>query len=155
MTRLLTRRDFCAGACRAASGLAAGVAASACGGSPTGPSGSGAPALAVINATVVNGTITLVIASGSPLSNVGGAARVATSSVSVLVSRVSEVAFTALTAICTHEGCTITGFQNARYVCPCHGSRFTTSGTVASGPASQPLKSFATQFAGDTLVITL
>jgi Rieske Fe-S protein len=154
MMRILTRRTFCAEACRAVSGLAAGAAVSGCGGSPTGPS-SGTSDLAVINGTVVGGTITLVIASGSPLATVGGAARIVSPAGGFLVSRVSESACTALTAVCTHEGCTITGFQNARYVCPCHSSRFTTSGAVSNGPATQPLKVFATQFSGDTLVITV
>ena len=44
----------------------------------------------------------------------------------------------AINATCTHLGCLVkqssTGFD-----CPCHGSRYTASGAVTNGPATQPL----------------
>jgi len=55
----------------------------------------------------------------------------------------------------TREGCTLSGFQNNRYVCPCHGSQFTTSGAVAQGPASSPLRPFTTRLSGTTLTIVV
>jgi len=55
----------------------------------------------------------------------------------------------------TREGCTLSGFQNNRYVCPCHGSQFTTSGAVAQGPASSPLRQFTTRLSGTTLTIVV
>jgi Rieske Fe-S protein len=59
-----------------------------------------------------------------------------------------------LTAICTHEGCTITGLDNAQYVCRCHGSRYTTSGAVTNGPAPRPLTQFASQITNGLLSFT-
>ena len=41
-------------------------------------------------------------------------------------------AFTAIDAVCTHEGCTITGADGDTYVCPCHGSRYNRSGQVTA-----------------------
>ena len=64
-----------------------------------------------------------------------------------LITRVNDTTYTVLTAVCTHQGCTVSGFENSRFVCPCHGSQFSTSGSVSNGPATQALRSFTTQFA--------
>lgn len=44
----------------------------------------------------------------------------------------------ALSAVCTHQGCTVTS-DGGELVCPCHGSVFDLSGANVSGPASTPL----------------
>ena len=56
--------------------------------------------------------------------------------------------FRALSAICTHLGCTTRPFvkpdneYNVEHShCPCHGSVFTKDGTVLKGPAPRPLES--------------
>jgi cytochrome b6-f complex iron-sulfur subunit len=151
-----TRREFCQQACQAAGLAALGVLLPGCGGSsPTGPSGvGGGVALPVVNATIAGGVFTLTIDAASPLNTVGNAALVNASGFGFLVARTAQDSFTALTATCTHQNCTINGFDSGQYVCPCHGSHFTTSGANVSGPAPRPLQMFATSFANGILTVS-
>ena len=152
-----TRREFCTHACRAfslaAAGLATGAILPGCGSSPSGPSG--ASALPVVTAAETGGTLVLTIDSSSPLSTVGGAALIQSSVGPVLVAQTAQNVFNAVTGICTHAACTITGYANQQYVCPCHGSQFTTSGQVVSGPAPAPLSRYVTAFSNNVLTITV
>jgi cytochrome b6-f complex iron-sulfur subunit len=149
-----TRRDFCGGACRAMAlaGLAALLPGCGGGGSPAGPSGNIA-ALPVVTGLLANGAATLTIDAGSPLADVGSAALVQTSSGNLLVARTAQDTFAAFAAVCTHQACTITGFQNGMFVCPCHGSEFNTAGKPVSGPASRSLQQFTASFANNVLTI--
>ncbi len=58
--------------------------------------------------------------------------------------------FFAMSAVCTHLGC-ITQWKPELdlIACPCHGSRFNKNGTVAHGPAPQPLPHFAMKLMPD------
>ena len=154
-----SRRQFCAEACHAAilaSTLGPLAACGGGGGSSTSPSGTiPGPALNRLTATQSGNQVTLNIDASSPLANVGGAALVTAGSTQLLIARTGTDTFSALTAICTHEACSITGFADSRYVCPCHGSTFDTTGRVLVGPAASPLRSFATSFSGSMLVVTL
>jgi Rieske Fe-S protein len=141
-------------ACRAVSLITVGAALQSCG-SPTSPSGTNAPALATINGSVASGTVTVSIDATSPLASTGSAALVQSSAGSFLVSRAAQDSFTALTAVCTHEGCTVDRFASPLFVCPCHGSQYSTSGAVVMGPATRALRQFTTQFANNVLTITL
>lgn len=141
-------------ACQAASCLALAALAESCGG--VGGSGSGPSnisQLATVNGTASGSTVQVQIDSSSPLAAVGGAALVRSSSGLFLVARTGDQTFTALTSTCTHQTCTITGFDGSDFVCPCHGSRFTTSGRVVNGPAPAPLRTFSTAFANNVLTI--
>lgn len=149
-----TRREFCVHTCQAVSLLGLGALIEGCGGSPTSPTGS-VPSLPVLNGTVMNGAIALTIDAGSPLASVGNAALLQTSSGNFLVARTAQDTFVALTAVCTHEACTITGYQNQMYTCPCHGSQYNTNGAVLRGPAPASLRQFSTQFANGVLTITV
>jgi cytochrome b6-f complex iron-sulfur subunit len=106
-------------------------------------------------ATVLNGTAVLTIDAASPLAPVGGMALVRSSTGEFLVTRVSQDSCTAVTAVCTHEACTVTGFEGQTFVCPCHGSQYNTNGSVVRGPATQPLRQYPTQFAGGVLMISV
>ncbi|MBI4519057.1 MAG: ubiquinol-cytochrome c reductase iron-sulfur subunit [Deltaproteobacteria bacterium] len=48
--------------------------------------------------------------------------------------------FRALSAVCTHLGCTVNRAADGRtYFCPCHGSHFNETGGVSGGPAPKAL----------------
>ena len=104
-------------------------------------------ALATTNASVAGRTISVPL-DGSPLAAVGSAAIVRTALGNFLVARTAPETFTALTAVCTHEGNPVANFTGSQFVCPTHGSQFNLSGTVAQGPATRPLTTYPTTLAG-------
>ena len=139
------RRRFCSQACQLASVLAVGALAPACGGdSGTSPSGGAAPQLMTVSGSVSGGRVSVTLA-GSPLATNGSAALVQAGSSSYLVYRTGDQNFSVLTSTCTHEGCTVSGFQSPNFVCPCHGSTYGTNGAVTRGPATRALASFPSQ----------
>ena len=144
------RREFC----QALTLLSIAGVFEACTGGPTSPDAN-VPQLPAVNATLSGSTVALTVDSTSPLAAVGSAALVQTSGGSLLVAHTGTDTFTALTSVCTHQVCTITSYQGGTYMCPCHGSEFSTSGSVVRGPAFAPLRSFATHFAAPTLTITV
>jgi Rieske Fe-S protein len=153
--RVQTRRQFCAYTCQAASLLAMGGLA-ACGGSPSAPSTVvNAQQLPSVTGTVSGRTIAVTVDGGSPVAAVGGVASVQTSLGRYLIARVSSDSFVALTSMCTHDACTISGHNGSDFVCPCHGSTFTSSGAVINGPATRALPQYPTAFDGTTLNITV
>jgi len=124
--------------------------------SPNGPnSGGNAPGLQTINATATNGVISLTIDSSSPIASVGTAALVQYQGGPLLVAHTSQNTFVALTAICTHMGCTVNGYSSGTYTCPCHGSQYDVNGNVTRGPAPRALTKFPTAFANNVLTITV
>jgi cytochrome b6-f complex iron-sulfur subunit len=61
----------------------------------------------------------------------------------------------ALDSTCTHQGCTIAYSQaNNNFPCPCHGSVYSATGTVITGPASIAVKAHTVTKAGNILTIT-
>jgi Rieske Fe-S protein len=149
---LLSRRRFCAG-CMMASGATLATLVSGCGGSPTSPGGNPST-LSVLPGQFANSRVQVPTA-GSPLTDAGGAVLVESIAGVFLVSRTNENTFSAIDAVCTHEGCTITGADDSIYVCPCHGSRYDRSGRVVAGPARASLRQYATTFADGVLTISL
>jgi cytochrome b6-f complex iron-sulfur subunit len=151
----ISRRRFCEGACQVASCATLATLFSACSGSSSSPSSSnpGIP-LGTATSKFVGNTVQVTV-SGSALATVGGAVLVQSVAGVFLVSRTSDSAFSAIEAVCTHEGCTVNGADGAIYVCPCHGSRYDRSGHVVGGPAKASLRQYASTFAGDTVTISL
>lgn len=153
---LISRREFCAGACQVASCATFATLASACSGdeSPTSPSGGGASPLPRLTGQFANSRVQVTIA-GSALTNVDAAALVESIAGIFLVARTSTSTFSAIDAVCTHEGCTVSGASGATYVCPCHGSRYNRNGQVVGGPAKASLRQYTTTFANDVVTIAL
>jgi Rieske Fe-S protein len=61
----------------------------------------------------------------------------------VLITRLSATTFDAFSTQCTHASCQINSmYQNGSFTCPCHGSQFALDGSVKTGPAPSPLKSY-------------
>jgi len=149
----VSRRRFCAGACQVASGATLATVFSACGGSPTSPSGM-ASKLGVLSGRFA-GSVVQVNVAGSALADVGGAVLVESVAGVFLLARMSASAFSAIEAVCTHEGCTVTGADGNTYVCPCHGSRYNRSGQVIGGPAKASLRQYANTFSDGVVTIAL
>jgi Rieske Fe-S protein len=57
----------------------------------------------------------------------------------LVVTRPSASEVRVLSAVCTHQGCLVDIVANGTISCPCHGSAFSLTGDVTSGPATRPL----------------
>lgn len=62
--------------------------------------------------------------------------------------------FYAMSAVCTHLGCTVKPAPGAtpgssEFHCPCHGSRYRADGTNYAGPAPRPLDRYRLEIAPD------
>src|SRR6185295_1549735 len=68
----------------------------------------------------------------------------------IVVTRVANNQFFAVTSRCTHQGCTVGTYSTAisAIECPCHGSRYGADGSLVRGPAAQPLTQYPTQYDG-------
>ena len=74
------------------------------------------------------------------------------SGIIVVCLNASTQLYTAVSQACTHQGTTI-GFDVSKgnFLCPNHGSRFSTSGVVVNGPATASLKKYNTTLTGTNL----
>ena len=61
-------------------------------------------------------------------------------SAKVVVTQPTEGDYKAFSAVCTHQGCTVSGVEGGTINCACHGSAFDiATGEVKGGPATKPL----------------
>ncbi|MEO0409490.1 MAG: ubiquinol-cytochrome c reductase iron-sulfur subunit, partial [Cyanobacteria bacterium P01_A01_bin.135] len=71
----------------------------------------------------------------------------------VAVVRAAE-GVVAVNTLCTHQGCTVK-WDGEAFACPCHGSNFFADGTVATGPASEPLGTYEAKIDGDRVLVKI
>ncbi len=100
----------------------------------------------------VNNDLTINLDDGdySALKSAGGFVVVS----GTIIANTDGSNYVALSSICTHQSCTV-GYsvQNNNFPCPCHGSVFNSNGSVANGPATQPLKQYTVTKSGNVLTI--
>jgi Rieske Fe-S protein len=76
----------------------------------------------------------------APAAQIPAGGGIVLASAKVVLSRSSNGAIHAFSAVCTHQGCIVGSVQNGEIICPCHGSRFNAfTGAVINGPAALPL----------------
>jgi len=131
----LTRRGFLGAA--AAPLVVAALAA--CGGGGDGGVGPGpGPGGGTPDGVTVSGNVVTVDLDRQPgLRAANGFLLVG--SAKVVVVNVGGTTFRAFTSVCTHQQCDVSQFTNGHLVCPCHGSRFDTSGAVVEAAAGSGL----------------
>jgi cytochrome b6-f complex iron-sulfur subunit len=100
--------------------------------------------------------VDLAAAANAPLRTVGGQRIITVGSKRYLVIRMASDTFVAVSAICTHAGCTVAFAATRNDIeCPCHGSTFALTGAVTRGPATLPLASYDTRFDAATELLTI
>lgn len=60
----------------------------------------------------------------------------------VYVTRVGTGTAKAVTTVCTHQRCDVGAWDGSSYPCPCHGSSYSSDGSVITGPAVTSLTSY-------------
>lgn len=79
----------------------------------------------------------------SELVSINGIQRVISPRGDIWLKRVSSIEMKAFSGKCTHSGCGIDFIKaDNNFNCSCHGSKFTTEGTVINGPANLQLNQF-------------
>jgi cytochrome b6-f complex iron-sulfur subunit len=98
----------------------------------------------------------LTASENSELAAAGGAVLVDAPNDTLVVVRTTDTTYVALSAVCTHSGCEVDfDAPSDRLTCPCHGSVFSLSGDVITGPARRALTVYAVALSGTTLTISL
>ena len=95
-------------------------------------------------------------AANASLLDVDGARVITLPGEKLLVIRRDAEIFVVLSAVCTHNGCTVR-YEASRdqAACPCHGSRYGLSGAVAQGPAAVPLRRYNATFDAAMQTVTI
>jgi len=100
--------------------------------------------------TNVNFTLDLTAAANAALNASGGSVI----QNNVIVIRTGATTFSALSILCTHQGCTLSFVSaTSEMVCPCHGGTFDINGNVVSGPPPSALTKYTTSLSGHILTV--
>ena len=72
----------------------------------------------------------------------------------IVITQPSQGEFKCFTAVCTHQGCIVSGVSDGNINCECHGSAFSIAdGSVVNGPATQPLGEESITVQGDAITL--
>jgi len=72
----------------------------------------------------------------------------------IVLTQPTEGEFKAFTAVCTHQGCTVTTIKDGTINCPCHGSMYSIEdGSVVGGPAPAALAELTLTVDGDSISV--
>jgi Rieske Fe-S protein len=72
----------------------------------------------------------------------------------LVVTQPQAGTYRVLSAVCTHQGCLVDTVNNGSISCPCHGSAFSLTGAVTSGPATSALATSASTVKDGGIVLT-
>ncbi len=72
---------------------------------------------------------------------------------SIVIARVSDSSFAAVTQVCSHEGKRAVYYLNGEFYCPEHGAKFSPSGSGLNSKGSRGLKTYRTELIGTTLKV--
>jgi Rieske Fe-S protein len=71
----------------------------------------------------------------------------------IVITQPRAGSFEAFTAVCTHQGCTVSSVSGGTINCPCHGSKFgIANGSVVTGPAASALAPVSIKVQGTSIV---
>lgn len=107
--------------------------------------------------SAAEGWVEVRLADYPELREPGGSAvvRVPEALLDVVVMHSASGCFTTVWHICSHGDCLVAYMPGESLLeCPCHGSRFGEDGRVLRGPATRPLKTFATARVGESVWIS-
>jgi Rieske Fe-S protein len=71
----------------------------------------------------------------------------------VVITQPTAGVFKGFSSECTHKGCAVNKVAEGTIDCPCHGSKFNLDGSVAKGPATEPLEAKPISVEGDSIVL--
>jgi Rieske Fe-S protein len=139
----LDRRAVLVGACGTCAAVVAGCAAYGTGQPAPAPAPPAQPG------GVAAGTSGAKLAATADVPVGGG---VVLPDAQLVITQPKAGTFKAFSAICTHQGCTVSTVENGTINCPCHGSEFAIAdGSVVAGPAPKPLPAKSIKVSGGSI----